>query len=60
MINLKRSNEYIPTYHFKMEGIHTLRDLLRKAYWLMKVNLKDAYLTVQTHIANWPYLQFSA
>ncbi len=31
VVNLKRLNVYIPHQHFKMEGIHTLRELLRES-----------------------------
>lgn len=30
VINLKALNEFVHTEHFKMEGIHLLKDLLRK------------------------------
>ena len=30
MINLKKLNEHVHTEHFNMEGIHLLKDLLRK------------------------------
>lgn len=30
MINLKALNQFINTKHFKMEGIHTIKDLLRQ------------------------------
>ncbi len=29
VINLKKLNEYVQTEHFKMEGIHVLKDLLK-------------------------------
>lgn len=29
IINLKKLNDFIPHTHFKMEGIHMLKDLLR-------------------------------
>ena len=29
-----------------MEGIHILKDLLKQGDWLVKIDLKDAYLTV--------------
>lgn len=46
VINLKRLNSYTPHHHFKMEGIHTLRELLRQDDWLIKVDLNDAYFMV--------------
>ena len=52
VINLKALNQFVYPEHFKMEGIHTLRDLLRPGDWLGKIDLKDAYLVIsidQTH-----------
>ncbi len=40
MINLKSLNEYVVPQHFKMEGIHTLQDLLRGGDWMTKIDLK--------------------
>ena len=49
VINLKKLNEFIAPHHFKMEGIHTLKDLLRKGDWMTKVDLKDAYFMIPIH-----------
>lgn len=46
MISLKDLNEWVEYNHFKMEGIHMLRNLLRRGDWLTRLDLKDAYLTV--------------
>ena len=43
VINLKALNQFVQPCHFKMEGIHTLRDLIKQGDWLAKVDLKDAY-----------------
>jgi len=32
--------------HFKMEGIHMLKDILKPGDWMTKVDLKDAYFMV--------------
>ena len=45
-INLRPLNAYLPYEHFKMEGIHMLKDLLRKGDFMVKIDLKDAYFTV--------------
>ena len=39
--------EIVDFQHFKMEGIHMLRDLLKKGDFMVKLDLKDVYFTVQ-------------
>lgn len=46
IINLKSLNKFLLYRHFRMEGIQTLRHIVRKGDWLAKIDLKDAYLTV--------------
>ena len=57
-INLKKLNEWVEPQHFKMEGMGTLRELLKVNDWMVKVDLKDAYFTIPTHTAHQPYLRF--
>ena len=59
VINPKVLNQWVETPHFKMEGLTTLRDLLRQGDWMVKVDLKDAYLTVPMHPDHQCYLRFS-
>lgn len=46
VINPRNLNSFVNFQHFKMEGIHMLRDLLKKGDFMIKLDLKDAYLTV--------------
>ena len=46
VINLKRLNQSVKTEHFKMEGIHMLKDLLKAGDWMAKIDLKDAYFMI--------------
>ena len=46
IVNLKPLNKYIECEHFKMENLETVRYLVREGDWLIKIDLKDAYLTV--------------
>ncbi|XP_040200959.1 uncharacterized protein LOC120932552 [Rana temporaria] len=58
VINLRDLNQHVAYRHFKMEGIHCLRDLLTPGDWLVKVDLKDAYLTVPMHPDSQHLLRF--
>ena len=58
VINLKALNSFVHPEHFKMEGIHTVKDLLGQGDWLTKVDLKDAYFAITIHRAHQKYFQF--
>ena len=46
VLNLKALNNFVQIEHFKMEGIHTLKDLASLEDWLAKVDLKDVYFAI--------------
>ena len=59
VINLKSLNRFVHTEHFKMEGIHVLRDLLRAGDWMAKVDLKDANFMLPIRDEDRAFLKFS-
>ena len=59
VINLKKLNESVRTEHFKMEGIHVLKDLLKAGDFIAKVDLKDAYFMVPIHKKDRDFLKFT-
>ena len=48
----------VRTEHFKMEGIHMLKDLLRVGDWMAKIDLKDAYFMVPKTKEDRDFLKF--
>ena len=58
VIDLKELNVFLKYDHFKMEGIHLLRDLLQPQDWLGKIDLKDAYFVIPVWKDHRKYLRF--
>ena len=58
VINLKALNRHVITRHFNMESIRTVKGLMMKGDWLLKLDLKDAYLAVPVHQARREFLKF--
>ena len=56
---LKALNNFVIAPHFKMEGIQTLKSLLRQGDWLVKIDLKDAYFAIPIREENQKFLCFS-
>ena len=59
VMNLKCLNKFVGPQHFKMDRLHTLKDLLRKNDWMTKLGLKDAFFMITIHSSSRPALCFS-
>ena len=58
VINLRPLNAFLRHQHFKMEGIHVVRDLLQQGDWMARIDLKDAYFAVPVCPSDRKYLRF--
>ena len=58
VISLKHLNQVIPYQHFKMEGLHCLRNILKKGDYMCKLDLKDAYFSVPLNPASRKFVRF--
>ena len=58
VINLKPLNHFVEYHHFKMEGLSSLLDLIRRNDYMITMDLKDAYLPVPIHADHSNYLRF--
>ena len=58
MTNLKELNTFIPYKHFKMEGLHLLKEILARGDYLCKLDLKDAYFCVPLNKQSRKYVRF--
>ena len=57
IVNMKSLNKFIEYQHFKMEGIHVLKDIIRPLDFFTKIDLTDAYLTVPNFTEHKKFLQ---
>jgi len=46
VINLKCLDSFVNIKHFKMERLHILPHLIQQNNWMIKMDLKDAYLQI--------------
>ena len=58
VINLKELNTLIPYKHFKMEGLHLLKEMLEQGDYLCKLGLKDSYFCVPLNKQSRKYVRF--
>lgn len=58
VINLRELNSHLNYTHFKMEGIHSVRNMIQQGDYMIKIDLTDAYFTVPISEDHQKYLQF--
>ena len=58
VIDLSALNQFVTNEHFQMENISSLKQMLNQNDFMVKLDLKDAYLTVGVHEQSQPYLRF--
>ena len=58
VVNLKSLNTWVVPHHFKMESISTVKGLLIRGDWMVKLDLKDAYLFIPIHRSHQKFLRF--
>ena len=58
VVNLRPLNHFVQKHHFKMEGAGMLRDLLQRNDWLVSIDLKDVYLSIQIAEKDRKFLRF--
>ena len=58
ILNLKKFNSFVENYHFKMDNIKTILELITPNCWMAVVDLKDAYYSVPVHPKFRKYLRF--
>ena len=58
VINLKQLNAFISYQHFKMEGLHLLKEMMQEKDYMCKIDLKDAYFCLPLHPTHRKYVRF--
>ena len=58
VINLTNPNKFIPSEHFKMEGLYCLDFFLEKDNFLCKIDLKEAYFSVPLNKSSQKFVRF--
>ena len=58
VINLWLLNQFLVHNHFKMEGMHVVRNLLQKNDWMIRIDLEDAYFLIPIDPQHQSFLWF--
>ena len=58
IFNLKNLNQTLKYNHFKEETIHSIAHLIQQNYYMLKIDVKDAYCSVKILEKHAKYLRF--
>ena len=58
ILNLKRFNEAVSHYHFKMDSLSTITNLVTKNCFMAAIDLKDAYFSIPIRSLERNFLSF--
>jgi len=58
ILNLKKLNEDVDYFHFKMDTLHTCVALMTPGCYMASLDLRDAYYSVPIHVSHQKYLKF--
>lgn len=58
ILNLKPLNIHLKQFHFKMESVNMIKDILKANMWMCKLDLKDAYFSIKVSESDRKFLQF--
>ena len=58
ILNLKVLNLSANIPHFKMESIHNVIHMLQRNFWMVSVDLKDAFYSIPVKIEHQKFLKF--
>ncbi len=59
ILNLSELNTYLHVLKFHMETLKSVVQVLHQGWWMVSVNLKDAYFHAPIHPSQWLYLYFA-
>ena len=58
ILNLKRLNKFVQSFHFKYEDLKTATKLIGTGCYMITLDIKDAFLLVPVHKSSQKYLRF--
>ena len=58
ILNLKKFNEHVTYYHFKMETLHTMTNFMKRNCFMASLDIKDAYYSVAVASEHRKYFRF--